>query len=93
MNMSDAEEVRRLVEQLTARAVEPPHTFLTRDEVAALTGRKVRSKQIEALRQMGIPFWVNPVGRAVVTRSAIEGRANAPAPKPAKVVPRLFRTG
>lgn len=68
-------------------------TFLTQEEVAELTGRKVRSKQIEGLRQMGIAFWVNPVGRPVIARSAIEGRANVPAPTPGKVVPRLFRTG
>jgi hypothetical protein len=68
-------------------------TFLSLDEVAELTGRKVRSKQIDALRQMGIAFWVNPVGRPVIARSTIEGKPLAQAPAPAKVVPRLFRTG
>jgi hypothetical protein len=84
VNMSDAEEVRRLVEELAPRV--PTSTFLTQAEVSELTGRKVRSKQIEALRQMGIAFWVNPVGRAIVTRSAIEGRG-APAKKPAAIKP------
>lgn len=67
-------------------------TFLTQEEIAELTGRKVRSKQIEALRQMGLAFFVNPVGRAVVTRSAIEGRS-APAKKPAPVkpIPNVYR--
>ncbi len=68
-------------------------TFLSQEEVSELTGRKVRAKQIEALRQMGIAFWVNPVGRAVIARSAIEGRSTVAAPAATKVVPRLFRTG
>jgi len=68
-------------------------TFLTSDEIAELTGRKVRAKQIEALRQMGIAFWVNPVGRPVIARIAIEGRSSAAQTPAAKVVPRLFRTG
>lgn len=67
-------------------------TFLTQEEVVELTGRKVRSKQIEALRQMGFPFWVNPVGRAVVARSAIEGRATAAKkPAPVKPIPTVYR--
>lgn len=68
-------------------------TFLTQEEVAELTGRKVRSKQIEGLRQMGIAFWVNPVGRPVIARSAIEGKSSAPAAKKEKVVPLVYRTG
>ncbi|MEM5426111.1 DUF4224 domain-containing protein [Paraburkholderia ferrariae] len=49
-------------------------TFLSTDELVVLTGRKVKSKQVEALRRMGVPFLVNACGRAVVTRAAIEGR-------------------
>lgn len=49
--------------------------FLTPEEVALLTGRKFKSKQIEALRQMFIPFRINANGRAI-TRSSIEGRQN-----------------
>ena len=48
--------------------------FLAVDELVVLTGRKVKSKQIEALRRMGIPFLVNASGRPVVTRSVVEGR-------------------
>ncbi|MCG9063905.1 DUF4224 domain-containing protein [Laribacter hongkongensis] len=48
--------------------------FLTTEEVALLTGRKFKSKQIEALRQMLIPFRINANGRPIVTRAAIEGR-------------------
>jgi hypothetical protein len=53
--------------------------FLSRDDVAILTGRKTKSKQIESLRKMGIQFWVNAVGYPVVPRAAIEGRKTSPA--------------
>ncbi|WP_194720778.1 DUF4224 domain-containing protein [Noviherbaspirillum malthae] len=49
-------------------------TFLDENELAEFTGRKFKSKQIEALRKMGIAFFVNAVGKPVVTRSAIEGK-------------------
>lgn len=49
--------------------------FLNPEELATLTGRKMKSKQIEALRRMGLPFHVNAVGKPVVARVAIEGRA------------------
>lgn len=61
--------------------------FLEPSEIAALTGRKIRAKQIEQLRVMGIPFYVNAAGRAVVVRSAIEGKNAAPAEKKAWVPP------
>jgi hypothetical protein len=48
-------------------------TFLSPHELVVLTGRKVKSKQVETLRRMGLPFFVNACGRPVVTRSAIEG--------------------
>jgi hypothetical protein len=51
--------------------------FLQADDLAVLTGRKVKSKQIEALRQMGIAFFVNACGKPVVTLAAIEGRKEA----------------
>ena len=51
--------------------------FLSPIELVVLTGRKIKSKQIEALRRMGVPFLVNACGRAVVARSAIEGRSNS----------------
>ena len=52
------------------------NTFLDREELCALTGRKLKSKQIVALRRMNIPFYVNALGKPVVTRSAIEGCIN-----------------
>lgn len=50
--------------------------FLSPLELAVLTGRKVKIKQIDALRRMGIPFFINACGRAIVARSAIEGRGS-----------------
>lgn len=57
--------------------------FLSDDEVATLTGRKVKKLQIEALRKMGLQFFVNAMGRPVVAKAVIEGTASAAkAPKP-----------
>ncbi|AMM15000.1 hypothetical protein AX768_13740 [Burkholderia sp. PAMC 28687] len=47
--------------------------FLSAQELAVLTGRKMKSKQIDALRRMGVAFFVNACGRPVVARSVIEG--------------------
>jgi len=56
-------------------------TFLTTEAVIKLTGRRRKSKQIEALRTMGLPFWVNAIGEPVVTIAAVEGRKEAPREK------------
>jgi hypothetical protein len=56
------------------RGAEPQSTFLTMEAVAMLTGRRRKSKQVEALRMMGLPFWVNPIGQPIVTVAAVEGR-------------------
>ena len=47
-------------------ATQTPTTFLTRDELAALTGRTRSSAQIRALRAMGVQHRVRPDGRPVV---------------------------
>ncbi len=47
--------------------------FLSDDALAVLTGRRQKSKQIEQLRIMGVPFRVNAAGRPVVATSAIDG--------------------
>lgn len=65
--------------------------FLSKDDVATLTGRKIRSKQIEALRKMGLPFWVNAVGVPVVPRSAIDGRPAKTPVAQVKPIPNVFR--
>jgi hypothetical protein len=56
-------------------------TFLTTDAVVRLTGRRRKSKQLEQLRQMGLPFWVNAIGEPVVTVAAVEGRKEEPREK------------
>lgn len=56
-------------------------TFLTTEAVIKLTGRRRKSKQIEALRAMNLPFWVNAIGEPVVTIAAVEGRKEAPREK------------
>ncbi|VVE37160.1 hypothetical protein PCO31111_03968 [Pandoraea communis] len=54
-------------------------TFLTPDEIRYLTGRNLKADQVEALRRMGIPFYVNARGSAIVARCVIEGsRDEAP---------------
>lgn len=68
-------------------------TFLDDDETAELTGRKAKSKQIEALRKMGIPFFVNATGHAVVCRSAVEGGKKEADPVKKAWVPKVLRTG
>lgn len=47
--------------------------FLEPAEISTLTGRKFKSLQIDALRRMGIPFFVNATGHPVVARAAIDG--------------------
>lgn len=64
--------------------------FLTNENLFELTGRKTKSKQIEALLRMRLPFWINAIGRPVVTIAAVEGRNEAPKEK-AWIMPRLTR--
>lgn len=46
--------------------IQTPTTFLTREELAALTGRTRASAQIRALRAMGVQHRVRPDGKPVV---------------------------
>lgn len=55
-------------------------TFLTKEEIAILTGRKVKTMQVAQLRKMAIPFWINAHDAPVVPRSAIDGRKPAATP-------------
>lgn len=55
--------------------------FLTSQDLSELTGRKTKSKQIEALRKMGLPFWINAIGKPVVTLAAIAGQREVPQEK------------
>lgn len=52
--------------------------FLTEAQLVRLTGRKLKSKQIEWLRHHAIPHLINATGHPVVTKAAIEGRPEAP---------------
>jgi hypothetical protein len=58
----------------STRSASAQSTFLSVEAVATLTGRRRKSKQVEALRMMGLPFWVNPIGQPIVTVAAVEGR-------------------
>ncbi len=62
--------------------------FLTESELATLTGRKLKSRQIEWLRAAAIPFRVSATGHPVVTRGAIEGRKDEAA-APQRWTPRV----
>lgn len=65
--------------------------FLTDEELATLTGRKTKRKQIEALRKMAIPFWVNAVNAPVVARAAIEGTRSPAEPPKERWVPNVLK--
>lgn len=45
--------------------------FLDDNDVARLTGRKLKSAQIDVLRTMGIAFHINASGRPIVPLSSI----------------------
>ncbi len=62
--------------------------FLEREEIERLTGFSWKSKQIEWLREQGIPFHVAATGHPAVVRSTIEGRKEA-AEAPERWVPRV----
>ena len=49
-------------------------TFLEQNEICELTGRKLKGLQVAALKNMGIPFFINAIGRPVVPRTVIEGK-------------------
>jgi hypothetical protein len=66
-------------------------TFLTPEEIAILTGRKFKRLQIEQLRKMGIPFWVNAVNMPIVARATIEGRKEKVEPPKPKWVPNVLK--
>ena len=65
--------------------------FLNEEEIHILTGRKMKSLQIAALRQMGVAFRVNATGHPVVTKAAVEGRKEDKPPRPSWT-PRALRT-
>jgi hypothetical protein len=55
--------------------------FLTEVELVQYTGRQWKSKQIAALKKIGVAFIVNACGKPVVTVAAVEGRKEIQQPK------------
>lgn len=62
-------------------------TFLTEKDMVELTGirqgkdgRTREQRQVDILRKMKIPHYVNAVGRPIVARAVIEGVAPPPMP-------------
>ena len=53
--------------------------FLTRDEIAELTGAKLKRRQISVLVRNGIRHSINAAGWPMVTRAAVEGGAQSEA--------------
>lgn len=93
MNMSE-EEIAALVVALEAsRSTASQSTFLTTDEIATLTGRKSKSRQIKELARQGVAFRENATGHPIVARSVIEGRAAAAPKEKPKWVPNVLKTG
>lgn len=79
--------LRWRIEQLEAA----PRTFLSPEEIAVLSGRKNKSMQIDALRQMGVPFFINGIGHPVVARSVVEGGKAVAEPPKKEWVPAVLR--
>lgn len=68
-------------------------TFLDSGEVKELTGRTKIALQIAQLSKMGVPFFINAVGRPIVPRAAIEGRATTASAPKKPWVPKVLQTG
>jgi len=61
---------------------------LSPDELTEITGKTRKSSQIDALRQLGIPFKIRPDGTPLVLRAAMEAalgyaQTNSRPPSPA----------
>ena len=66
--------------------------FLTPEEIAILTGRKVKRLQIQQLLKMNIRHFVNACGSPVVAKSVVEG-LNQQAQNNATWIPAPLRHG
>lgn len=68
--------------------------FLNDEELQQLTGRRMKSRQIEWLRTQGLPFRINATGHPVVTWAAVDGQKTAEEPKQAPSwTPRVLSEG
>ncbi|HTR24396.1 MAG TPA: DUF4224 domain-containing protein [Terriglobales bacterium] len=61
-----------------ASAGAPTLMFLSADELAFLTGRHRKTKQIQQLQVMGIPFYENASGHPIVARVVLAGDRSEP---------------
>lgn len=64
--------------QVLANMNMPDPIFLTRAQVAELTGARTRRRQIEVLVRNGVRHTINAAGWPVVTRAAVEGQPEQP---------------
>lgn len=87
--MSNEEIIADLLRRV--EHLEATRTFLTPEEISVLTGRKSKSLQIEALRSMGLPFFVTGIGHPVVARSAVEGGRATIDPPSKEWIPSVLR--
>jgi hypothetical protein len=70
----------------------PADVFLDDAALRKLTGFAHKARQVEQLRRMGVPFWVNGRGQAVVACSAVQGSKPAEVDTPKQAwVPRVLR--
>lgn len=67
--------------------------FLDDDDVAKLTGFKLKSRQIDLLRHRGILFYINAAGRPVVPKSAVESQSNTAETLDQPWVPNVLKHG
>ena len=56
--------------------------LLSEDDVAEITGFKIKSKQIEALKNLGIRFFKRNDGRPIVPSSAVDAALGLLAQEP-----------
>jgi hypothetical protein len=59
--------------QVSESARQPGKLCLSREEVRELTRTPILARQVDFLRRNGIRHYLDPHGRPVVLRSAVEG--------------------
>jgi hypothetical protein len=64
--------------------------FLDDADLVKLTGFKTSRRQIDQLRKMGLPFFVNAASRPVVAVAAVSGPPPSPSPRKKVVPPSLM---
>lgn len=57
------------------KRIQVSNTFLSRDELAELTGAKTKARQIAVLQRNGIRHWINAAGQPLVPRCVLAGVA------------------